>query len=134
MKGHARELMSTIVAHGSPETTLVELARLLSEGDVGGLPVLSAAGDLVGFVSATDVIGALLAGKPGETPASDLMTSPAQTIDEFATSDDVMSALRERHIHHLPVVRAGRVVGMISPKEILGYFVRKVAPGAPEAG
>lgn len=134
MKGHARDLMSSHVAHTKADASLLDLARALAGGEHGGLPVLGPAGEVVGFVSATDVMGALLEGRDVTTPASAIMTSPAETIDEFATSDEVMSVLRDRRIHHLPVVRAGRLVGMISPGKILGYFVSRVAPTSPEAG
>ena len=82
----------------------------------------------MGFVSETDVMTALLEGRPPQTPAREIMTSPAETIDEFATPDDVVTLLRLRQIHHLPVVRAGRLVGIISPKDVLRYYTTKSDP------
>jgi CBS domain len=45
-----------------------------------------------------------------------------------------LDLLRERGIHHLPVVRQGRLVGIISPVDVLRYFVNHVLPKPPEAG
>jgi CBS domain-containing protein len=128
MKGHARELMTHETTQASPETPLAALAYTIGEGRIGGVPIVDASHRVVGFVSETDVMTALLEGRSPETPAHELMTSPAETIDEFATTDDVISLLRLRSIHHLPVVRGGRLVGIISPKDVLRYYSSKADP------
>jgi CBS domain-containing protein len=56
------------------------------------------------------------------------MTRPAIVADEFMPTDEVMSLLRESHIHHLPIVREERLVGIITPRDILRYFVERVLP------
>ncbi len=128
MKGHARELMTRRSTQASPETPLAALAYAIADGGIGGLPIVDATHKVVGFVSETDVMTALLEGRPRRTPAREIMTSPAETIDEFATTDDVVTLLRLRQIHHLPVVRAGRLVGIISPKDVLRYYSKKSDP------
>lgn len=123
MKGHARDMMSPHVVCATPETSLYEAAERLGEGPFGGLPIVSPEHEVIGFLSATDLMGALLAGKSPGTPASALMSTPADVIDEFAPASEVMRTMRERCIHHLPVVRAGKLVGILSPKDVLRYFV-----------
>lgn len=130
MKGHARDLMSGHVQSAPPEATLRELAELLTDGPFGGLPIVSPSLEVIGFVSATDVMRAIRAGKPSSSPASAIMSIPADTIDEFATADQVMQTLTDRCIHHLPVVRGGKLVGIISPKDIVRYFVTHTPPDA----
>jgi CBS domain-containing protein len=128
MKGHARDLMTARVVSATPETPLLDLAELLSSG-IGGLPVVNAKSEVIAFVSATDVTRALLAGKPTTTLASAIMSMPVDVVDEFTTTDQVIALLTERNIHHLPVVRSGRLVGIISPADILKHFVaRNKAP------
>ncbi len=123
MKGHARDLMSRHVTHVSPETTLAALASRMLEGPFGGLPVVDADSRVVGFVSETDLMGALLRRERPEVHARALMTSPALVLDEFATTADVMRLFREERIHHVPIVRAGKLVGVVSPQDVIRYFV-----------
>jgi signal-transduction protein with cAMP-binding, CBS, and nucleotidyltransferase domain len=92
------------------------------------------AGSKRGFVAEIDLLDALARDDPKETLARDLMSSPAITIDEFAPAEEAMTLLRERGIHHLPIVRQGRLVGIIAPVDVLRYFVDHVLPQPPKAG
>jgi len=126
--------MTRRVTSIAPEAPLEDVARTLATTRYGGLPVVDRDERVVGFVSETDVVAALLRPLPPETPAAAIMSKPAIVIDEFATSDEVISVLRESHIHHLPVVRQDRLVGIITPNDVLRFFVRHVLPQPPDAG
>lgn len=118
----------------SPDTALAMIAATFVAQGFGGAPVVDESDRVIGFVSEVDLMDALLRDDPQETLARDLMSSPAITIDEFAPAEEAMTLLRERGIHHLPVVRQGRLVGIISPVDVLRYFVNRVLPKPPEAG
>jgi CBS domain-containing protein len=118
----------------SPGTALPMIAATFVAQGFGGAPVVDESDRVIGFVSEIDLMDALLRDDPQETLARDLMSSPAITIDEFAPAEEAMTLLRERGIHHLPVVRQGRLVGIISPVDVLRYFVNHVLPRPPEAG
>lgn len=134
MKGHARNLMTERVTAVDPDTPVAAIAHTLVSLEIGGVPVVEAGGAIVGFVSDGDVMRALLQDPAGRTPASAVMTRQVVTIDEFATSDEVVEMLREHHVHHLPVVRAGRLVGIIAPKDVLRFLVDHGVPQLPDAG
>lgn len=134
MKGHARNLMTERVTSVAPGTPLDAIAAILVAEAISGVPVVDAAEAVVGMVTESDIITALLRQEPSDTPAKSLMSAPAISIDEFAPSDEVISVLRERRIHHLPVVRAGKLVGIIAPSDVLRYFVERDLPPPPEAG
>lgn len=128
MKGHARNLMVERVTACTAVTTLADLGRLLVTARIGGTPVLDSAGDVIGFITETDLLNALLRGVDASTPVADIMSKPAIVVDEFATTDDVMSILRDSHIRHLPVVRHGRLVGIITPHDVLRFIVERIPP------
>jgi CBS domain-containing protein len=134
VKGHARNIMTERVTAVAPDTPLEAIVRTLVAGRVSGLPVVDGQDRVVGFVSETDLTTALLRGAGTETTAREIMSGRPIVVDEFAPSDEVMSLMRESHIHHLPVVREGRLVGLITPVDVLRFFVEHVLPPVPEAG
>ncbi len=134
MKGHARNMMTAPVVSVGPEASLVEIARCLAGARIGGVPVVGAEGRVVGLVSESDLLDALLASRDPETPASELMTHSVLTVDEFDRTDEVMSLLRKHRIHHLPVVRGGELVGMITPSDVVRFMVEEVLPPPPKVG
>src|SRR2546425_9683546 len=134
MKGHARNLMTERVTAVTPGTLLEAIAQTLIAEGIGGVPVVDHENRVLGFVSETDLLAALLREMDGETTAHDIMSRPPITVDEFATADEVLTVMRERHIHHLPVVREGRLVGIISPLDVLRFFVERVMAPPPEVG
>jgi CBS domain-containing protein len=134
MRVHARNIMTERVMAVSPDTTLPEIGATFVAHGFGGAPVVDESDRVIGFVSEIDLMDALLRDDPKETLARDLMSSPAITIDEFAPAEEAMTLLRERGIHHLPVVRQERLVGIITPVDVLRYFVDHMLPQPPKAG
>jgi CBS domain-containing protein len=134
MTGHARSIMTVRVTSVAPGTPLAEIARLLVAGGFGGVPVVGRDGRLEGFVSETDLVNALLESRGPDTQAVDVMSTPVIAVDEFDTTEEVMRLLREHAIHHLPVVREGRLVGIITPSDVIRFLVERTLPVPPEVG
>jgi len=132
MKGHARQLMTARVVVATQDTSLAEAARLLAGVETSGLPIIDAAGQVVGIVTESDLLEALLSPEAVETPIHELMTTHVVTVDEFTPADNVIRLLRERRFHHLPVTRQGQVVGLITPQDVIRYFVEHELPLPPE--
>jgi CBS domain-containing protein len=68
----------------------------------------------------TRVIGANL--DPGTTPINRVMTKNPDTISPTDTIEKVMSAHSGKHFRHLPVMDNGRIIGMISVRDLLRYL------------
>jgi len=133
VKGHARNMMTERVASVEPDTPLAAIAATLVAGRIGGVPVVETDGSVVGFISETDVVSALL-DDPRVTEAREIMSQPTITIDEFAPADEVIDTLRAERIHNLPVTRAGKLVGIITPLDVLRWFVEHESPPPDDAG
>lgn len=127
-RGHARSLMTTPVTSVSAEATLTEIADLFATQSISGVPVIDGEQHVVGFVSDTDIINAMLASRGAQTSAFDLMSAPVVTVDEFDTAEDVMRIMRENNIHHVPVVRNRKLVGIVTPTDIIRYLVTVLPP------
>jgi CBS domain-containing protein len=106
-----------------PEATVFEALRLMEEKNIGALLVMKGE-QLVGIFSERDYARRMiLQGRTSrETPVRDVMTSKVFVITPDTTSGECMMHMTDRHIRHLPVVDAGRVVGVIS----IGDVVRSV--------
>jgi CBS domain-containing protein len=134
MKGHARNMMSAPVVSISPEASLAEIARCLAAARISGVPVVGAEGRVEGFVSESDLLDALLADRDPATRAAELMTRSVLTVNEFDRTEEVMSLLRQHRIHHLPVLRGGALVGMITPSDVIRFMVEQVLSEPPKSG
>ncbi|AKT40049.1 CBS domain-containing protein [Chondromyces crocatus] len=132
MKGHARHLMTEHVFALTPGTLLSEVARIFAANGLSGAPVVDDEHRVLGFLSETDLLGSLLRGDQEESTAGDVMTQPAVVVDEFTPTDEVMNVLRQGDIHHVPVVREGRLMGIITPRDILKYVVEHTLPPPEE--
>jgi CBS domain-containing protein len=62
------------------------------------------------------------------------MSSPVVSVDEFEQTGEVIRLFRERRIHHLPVLRGGRLVGIITPSDVIRFIARDITPPPREAG
>ncbi len=109
-------LMNAEVVTVRVDQSVSELFDLLQEAHVKGAPVLDLFGALVGFVSQEDVMfGSLGNSRGGAEPVvEEIMTSPAISVVETTTVQELAEMMWRFRIHHMPVVRADKLVGMVS--------------------
>ena len=106
-----------------PEAPVLEAIRAMAEHHVGALLVMKGEA-LAGIVSERDYARkVILRGRSSsDTPVRDIMSSPVLTVTPDASVQECMQLVTDRRVRHLPVVEAGRVVGMIS----IGDLVKAV--------
>jgi CBS domain-containing protein len=109
----ARDVMSSAVISTTPETSVQELSRLLAFHNVSGLPVLDAAGKLVGIVSEADVIA-----KQGKT-VGEIMTREVITASENDTLESIAQRMAQHRIKRVLVLRGGELIGLVSRADIV---------------
>jgi CBS domain-containing protein len=129
----ARDLMTAHVIRVQPDMSLADIGRVLVAGRHAGLPVVDDDERVVGIINEAEVLGAVLDGLPSSTRVRDLMSNPVLVVDELSPLDEVMDLLRDGRVRHLPVVRQERLVGIITPHDLLKFFSRS-ASTAPDAG
>ena len=138
----AADVMTTAVITVTPETAVHEIAKLLCDHHISGVPVVDDEERLLGIVSEGDLIGhARLAGEQrrswwwtflsgpmvqaqhyakshGRT-ASDVMTKEVVTVLETTLVADTARALEQRRIKRVPVLRDGKLVGIVTRSNLL---------------
>jgi len=106
----------------SPEDRLNKVARLMITSGISQLPVFSKE-KLLGIVTDDAVIQRAAVGELGNTKVEDIMTKKPFLVEEDESVGAVLSLFREHGISHVPVVREGTLVGIVSIKDIItGIF------------
>ena len=103
-----------------PEQTAMEAAQILATHNIGALPVV-AAGKVVGIVSERDIIGRVVASgrDPKTTSVEAIMTKNPVTVDAAQTPVDAIHLMRQHKCRHLPALREGKLLGMISLRDLI---------------
>ena len=153
---NARDVMTTEVISVSPDTPARRVAELLRDKGISAVPVVDEDGAPIGMVSEGDLIGrdeterearrdwwlTLLAEgeainpeflanlRSKERTAREIMSSPVVTIGEETDLGEIARLLTDYRIKRAPVVRDGRIVGIVSRADL----VRALAAGSPGPG
>lgn len=123
------ELMSTDIVSLNESDPIDEAFDLLVGEHIHGAPVVGADGDLIGVVSQLDIYFGKMTreqqpeGGSGETPSKplcvgDVMTAPAVSASEETDISDLCQVMSKLRIHRVPIVRDGRVCGVISSIDV----------------
>ncbi|WP_459729087.1 CBS domain-containing protein [Pseudomonas sp. MHK4] len=104
----------------SPETTVLDALSLMSNHNVGALPVLRN-NELVGIVSERDYARKIvLQGRSSfVTAVSNIMTEAVIIIFPMQTVRDCMALMTEHRLRHLPVMNNGQLVGLLSIGDLI---------------
>ena len=103
-----------------PEDTVLEAIKVLAREDIGAAAVIED-GKLVGIFSERDYTRkVILLGRHSEsTRIEEIMTRNVICVNPRTKTRDCMALMSEKNIRHLPVVDDGRVVGMVSIRDIV---------------
>ncbi|ACA17951.1 CBS domain containing membrane protein [Methylobacterium sp. 4-46] len=138
----AREIMTTQVTCGRADLSLELAAALMLEKRISGLPILDAAGRLVGIVTEGDLVARREIGtarphpawiryllSPGRLAAAyarecghrvgDAMTREVVTASPETPLDDIVGLMARRRIRRVPIVEDGRLVGIVTRADLL---------------
>ena len=102
-----------------PDTLLAEALTAMDEARVGSILVSDGEAAPVGILTLKDVLKRVtLAGIPLCTPISTVMTADPATLEGAAPVSDALLLMARRGIHHVPLVEGGRLIGVISEKDV----------------
>lgn len=104
-----------------PDAATQQVADTLTRHGISAVPVVDAAGTLLGLVSEHDLLS-----KVGAV-ARDLMTMAVITVTVDSAADDIRHLLIDRRIRRVPVVREGRLVGIVSRHDLVAAMATEWA-------
>jgi CBS domain-containing protein len=115
-------LATDTVARVEPGASLGEVARAMTDADVG-LLVVGRGDDVLGVVSERDIVRAVAAGDDlSATTAMDIAHTDLAWCDPSATVAEVATEMMERYVRHVLVEDGGRLVGIVSARDLLGAY------------
>jgi CBS domain-containing protein len=148
----AKDIMTKDVVTVTPDTSIEKLAALLVNNKISGAPVVDTNGALFGMVTENDLISqnkrlhiptvvsfldaaiylesskkfAEEVRRVTATKVGDICSKKVVTISEETTLTDIATIMDEKKVHVLPVIRDGKVVGIVGKRDV----VRAVAQQA----
>ncbi len=104
----------------APDATVYDALALMADKSVGAVIVLEG-GKLVGILSERDYArNVILKSKASkETPVRDIMTTRVMYVGPEQTIEECMALMTDKRIRHLPVMRGGELVGLVSIGDIV---------------
>jgi CBS domain-containing protein len=114
------QIAQTAPAIIAPAALVAAGIRMMRDRRVGGLMVVDG-GRLEGAFTERDVMDRIVLARrdPDTTPIREVMTTPVRTIRAEESVDEALRIMREHRVRHLPVVRDGRLVGLVSLRYLL---------------
>jgi len=135
-----KDIMTKNVITISPDASLKKVGEILKEKRISGLPVVDEKGDIVGVVTITDMLRFILDNiyqwevlkkdiadlrlsemyeqERLKAKVCDIMTRKVITLNEEDTIEKVMKLMFEKKIHTLPVVKDGKLVGVVGKRDL----------------
>jgi CBS domain-containing protein len=150
----ARDIMSTKVVTVSPDTQVRDVAALMIEKNISGLPVVNESGSVVGIISEGDLLRRPEIGtekhrrrwllffarvdeqardytKSHALRASDVMTKQVVHIAEDSSLSDVVETMERHNVKRLPVLSDGKLAGIVTRRDMLRALAWQSAPMPP---
>lgn len=99
----------------SPQTSVLDAIHKMNQAGIGALVVMQNE-QIVGMFTERDVLRRVVGEErsPGQTVVAEVMTGAVICVEPDTDLDEVSEIMKQRRIRHLPVCKAGKMLGMIS--------------------
>ena len=125
------EIMTEAAVLDQADDTLVEAARKMWKQQTGSLLVVDGE-DLVGIITERDILKAVAHGTSlDQASIADVMSKDPTTVAPGTSLREAAKIMADRWIRHLPVLDGGRLVGILSQRDLAGVLAG--ALNEPEA-
>ena len=115
----AKDVMTTHVVAVDVNDTLDHAISLMVKHRISGLPVLDREGRPVGVVSEFDLLELICEGQSEQNSIYDYMSADLYTVAEEDSWVHVVDVFRSKHVRRLPVLRDGKLVGIVTRHDLM---------------
>lgn len=116
----AGQIMQKPVLAVTPQASVRDIAIQLVSNEISGMPVVERDGTVRGIVTEADILRVKATGKQLEKlTAGDIMSANPIGVDVETPIEEIKTLLMEYHILRVPVVEDGKLVGIISRRDLI---------------
>jgi predicted transcriptional regulator len=120
----AKDLMTKDVITVSEDMSIVELAKVLYENKISGVPVVDKDKKLVGVVTEKDLINIIFSGNVTNTKVGDIMSRNIIKFTPDTDIDKIALAISEKNVRRVIIVDdKDKVVGIVSRRDIIKMLI-----------
>jgi CBS domain-containing protein len=123
-----RDIMSKCVVSIRANATMLDAVKTLTKHHLSGAPVVTSAGEIVGFISEPNLMDVLFDDSVRHAPVTDYMTRGAHVIGLHEPLAAAASMFAIYGIRRLPVVEDGRLIGVVTRRDLLRYALTSTEP------
>ena len=118
----AKDIMSTVLVTVKKDTPIYKAIEIMAEKNLTGLPVVDDDLTLLGIVSEKDVLKLINNSENTGERVEDFMTFEPVSFGEHDDLMEICECLIDNDFRRLPIVSGGKLVGIISRKDIIRYI------------
>ncbi len=115
----AKDIMKTDVLAVTRDTDIYQAIQVMVNKRVTGLPVIDEDRTLVGIVTEKDVLRLLYENEDHPGKVENFMTEPVVAFDEEVRIETIANGLAANHFRRVPILKDGRLVGIITRKDVI---------------
>ena len=119
-----RDMMNKSVVGVRPDATVAEAIKVLTEQHIGGLPVVTSEGAIVGVISELALIDVVFDPTVKDALVADYMTAEVHTVHPNDPLSRAAQLFALYSFRRLPVVENGKLVGIVTRRDLMNYALR----------
>jgi len=121
----AADIMTTNVITAKKDMVLTDVIALLLRWHISAMPVVDDDNRLVGIVSEIDLVNLTFDGNAADTTVEEIMVTDIVSFSPDTQLADLVQSFSKRHLRRVPITDKGKVVGIVSRRDILREMLRR---------
>ncbi len=123
-RASAGDVMGAGVVTAENSSNLLDVVRNMADKKIGSIVVVNLSQEPIGLITETDILRTIseYEQKFFDLTAQDIMSKPLITIPATADVERVEKEMKRHKIKHLPVISSGKLVGIVTTKNLVDYL------------
>lgn len=121
----AADIMTTNVITAKKDMVLTDVIALLLRWHISAMPVVDNEDKMVGIVSEIDLVNLTFDGNARDTIVEEVMVTDTISFSPNTELADLVQTFSKRHLRRVPIIDKGKVVGIVSRRDILREMLRR---------
>ena len=121
----AADIMTTNVITAKKDMLLTDAIALLLRWHISAMPVVDLENKMVGIVSEIDLVNLAFDGNAADTTIEEVMVTDIVSFSPNTELADLVQTFSKRHLRRVPIIDKGKVVGIVSRRDILREILHR---------